>query len=381
MIISVENLLPRTSPVTFLTGPISVGSGTLPVKALNQFNASWAMQIGETGEAQTEIVLLSASSPNGTIGTITGTTVFAHPTDTPVYGIKYDQIVFERSTTGTAGTAVPMSSGTIGIMPNGTTTIFDDTSGSSTYAYKTYFRNSVLNQTSPESDWQTFAGYPLYSLGKIRSSIKNKLFNASYIPDDGMINDWINEWLEVMTNAAIELNKDYLLGSTSLTYGANVELGTITATDFKQVRRVWVTNGSGTAPVEATYTDINDFDPSTIYDQTLPLFYMYGDTIMGRRPYSSSATFGILYYKLPPILVNDGDQLPVSMQGYSKSFVDYGLAQAKRKDNLPQEADSLEASAQSQLQRFKADMTPRVQTGPIYARLEETIDSADDYWM
>lgn len=372
MIISTENLLPKLAPVTYLAGATPNGSGTLPVRALNLFNASWALQIGETGEAQTEVVLLGAAAPSGTIGTITATTQFAHPIDTPVYGIKYDQVVFERSTTGTAGTATPIASGTITIMANGTLTIFDDTSGSSSYAYKTYFRNSVLNQTSPESNWITFAGYPLYSLASIRTRIKDRLFNNNYISNDEVINNWVNEWLEVMTNTAIAINQDYVLGSTTVTFSGTADLGTISATDFKQARRIWMGN------YEATVMDVNRIDPNTVYSDYTPVVYFLGDTVLGRANHTTSGTASILYYKMSSVLVDDTDQLPVMMQGYSKSFVDYGYAQALRKDNRSAEADSAEGAAFNQLNKFKAEITPRTQTlGFTYARIDEAV--TDDY--
>lgn len=380
MIISVQNLLPVNSPITYLTAPIAVGSGTLPVKALNQFNASWALQVGATGEAQTEIVLLGASTPSGTIGTTTANTVFAHPTDAPVYGIKYDQIVFERSTAGTSGTAAPMTNGTITIQANGTATIFDDTTGSTAYAYRTYFRNSILNATSPESDWITTSGYPMYSLASIRQRIKDKLFNANFISNDDIYNNWINEWLEMMTNAAIEINQDYSLGSTNVAFPGTTDMGTITATDYKQPRRVWLNMG-GSTTVEAPIVRVNDFNPSTVYNIVNPIVYFLGDNVMGRRPNTGPGTINLLYYKLTPVLVADTDALPVSMQSYSKSFVDYGVAQALKKDNKANEADGNEQSAMAQLNRFKMDMMPRNLAGNTYALVEETISSSDDMWF
>lgn len=378
MIISVDNLLPKSSPITYLTSPIPVGAGTLPVKALNQFNASWALQIGETGGAQTEIVLLGASTPSGTIGTLSGTALYAHPTDTPVYGIKYDQIVFERSTAGTSGTATPMTGGTVTIQANGTTTIFDDTTGSTAYAYRTYFRNSVLTATSAESDWITTSGYPPYSLASIRQRVKDKLFNSGFIANDYIIDNWTNEWLETMTNAAIEINQDYLVGSTQVAFPGTTDLGTITVTDFKQPRRIWMSNGATSQ--EANVIRSNDLNPNTTYDNMNPVIYFVGDTVMARQPHTTPGTAAMLYYKLTPVLTADTDTLPVSMQGYSKSFVDYGYAQALRKDNKSGEANASEQSAMAQLNRFKFDMTPRNQTGNTYARMDEMVSSEEDYW-
>lgn len=379
MIITVTNLLPVTSPNTWLTSAVSRGDSTLGLKALNQFNASWALQIGETGEAQTEIVLLGTATPAGVNGTIVGTALYDHPTDTPVYGIKYDQIVFERSISGTTGTASPLTGGTITIQSNGTVTLFDDISGSTSYAYRTYFRNSALNVTSPESDWITTSGYPLYSLASIRQRVKDKLFSADYIGSDMVINNWINEWLELMTNAAIEINQDYLLGSTQVGFPGTADLGTITASDYKQPRRVWLNTGGATT-VEAGIIRINELSPNALYDATNPVVYFFGDNVMGRKPNTSGGTINLLYYKLNPVLVNDTDTLPVSLQGYSKSFVDYALAQAYRKDNKSPDSGQMEQSAMAQLTRFKLDMTPRNLAGNTYALVDEPISAESDFW-
>lgn len=375
------NNLTVNAPVTYLSSALASGAGTLPVKNLAQFNASWAVQVGETGESQTEIVLLGTATPSGTIGTTTANTLYAHPADTPVYGIKYDQVVFERSTSGTAGTATPISGGTISIQPNGTTTIYDDTSGSTSYAWKTYWRNSVLNQTSPESGWITTTGYNPYMLAAIRNRIRSKLFNSNYIPDDNDINDWINEWNEVMTNAANKVNQDYNLGSTQVSFAAGVDQGTITVSDFKQIRRVWMTS-DGVNFYEAGRMPINEIVPNQIYDATLPVFYMNGDTVIGRQPSTASGTACILYYKQNSVLSNDTDTLPVPMQPYTKSYVDYGLAQAKRRDNLPEEAMALEQSAYAQRQSFITEITPRTQESFQIARMDEVVSSSDeDFWM
>ena len=98
--------------------------------------------MGERGHEQTEVLVLSGDPGNGTLGTTTAVSRYEHPADTPIYAIKYDQVVFERSTDGTAGTASPMTGGTVTYQADGTVTEFDDTSGSASYAYKTYFKNS-----------------------------------------------------------------------------------------------------------------------------------------------------------------------------------------------------------------------------------------------
>src|SRR3990167_1611378 len=101
MIIRTRNNLADTAPKTFLTQAEALGTTVIHYKNSNALVASWAVQLGETGEEQTEIAVISGV-PGGTVGTITAVTSFPHPVDTPVYSIKYDQLVFERSTAGTA---------------------------------------------------------------------------------------------------------------------------------------------------------------------------------------------------------------------------------------------------------------------------------------
>src|SRR3990167_8994521 len=216
MIIKTENNLAVGASKTFLTSLEAAGTTVLRVRNTTSMTTSWAVQIGEIGEEQTEIVI--GTAPN--IGTINcPTTNFEHPADTPIYFIKYNQVVFERSTNGTAGTATPMTSGTITYQADSQRTIFDDTSGSSTYGYRTYYRNSGLAVTTTESDWITSAGYAFYSLAKLRERVKDKLWNANFINDDAIIDDWINEYKEQLNQEVISVNEDYALGTVQVAFG------------------------------------------------------------------------------------------------------------------------------------------------------------------
>ncbi len=183
MIINARNLLDQQAPVTYTTYPEVSGTNILRWKNPDQMQPSWAVQIGATGIPQSEILLLTGATPSGTAGTFTTNSLYEHPADTPLYGIKYDQVVFEVSLTGTTGSPLPITNGTVTIQPNGSYTLFDHTSGLSTYGYKTYFRNSVTGSTSTESDWITSAGYSFYSLAKIRDRIRGRLYNSDYLVD------------------------------------------------------------------------------------------------------------------------------------------------------------------------------------------------------
>lgn len=378
MIIRASNLLSSVAPFTFLSTSAGTGAGTFQVQNANPFTASWAIQIGQTGESQSEILVLGTGTPSGTQLVTTANSTFAHPIDTPVYAIKYDQIIWKRSTSGTGGVASAIA--TTSITPSEQTTDYDDQTGATTYAYKTAFYNSVTGSSSSDSDWLTPSGYSFYSLAAIRQRIKDKLFSSAYIGDDSVIDNWINEYLEMMTNTAIDVNEDYNLGSTTVTFASGGELGTITNTDFKQIRRMWMTQ-DGSTYYPATKMDAITPAPNQVYNATLPYFFMLGDNVISRWPHDTGGTASILYYKLNPVLVNETDALPVSMYGYTKGFVDYGLAQAKAKDGKPDEAAKLEASAFAMMDRFKREITPRNKTGQTVMTIVESVsEDIGEFW-
>lgn len=372
------------APFTFLANPVNAGTNVFQVRNMSGFSASWAVQIGNTGEAQAEILVLNSGTPSGTIGTTTANCLYDHPADTPLFAVKFDQLVFGRSTTGTAGTSSPMTGGTVTIQADGTQTIFDDPTGAVGYAYQTYFQNSVTSLQSSLSDWILSGGLPFYSLGKMRQRVKDKLISSGYLNGvtivDTEINDWLNEWLEYMTSAAIDVNEDFNLGTMALTFAVNQELGTITATDFRGgFQRVWYIDGSGT--YQATKMDSNSYSPNKTFTDTYPYYYMQGDSVIGRQPIDQAGTLLCEYPKLNPVLVEDTDQLPVSMQGYTKSFIDYAHSQALMKDAKVQEAGIKSQEAQAMATKFQTQIAPRNKTGATYIDIVEDTAADQELWL
>jgi hypothetical protein len=378
MLIKVQNTLADIAPFSYLTNATVTGAGTIPVKNINQFTANWAIQVGATGGEQSEILVLNSSAPSGTSLIATGTARFDHPADTQVFAIKFDQAIFKRSTSGTAGTASAITDGTVNLTPDSTYTAFDDTTGAATYAYKVAFYNSVTTETSVDSDWLTPTGYSFFALAKIRERIKSKLFNPDFIRNDGMIDDWINEWKERMDNAAVDVNKDYSLGTVDVSFGT-AELGTISADGFKDVRRVWFTT-DGNTYFQATKMAINSYDPNQTFSSTHPYFYMLGDDVIGRKPVEGNGTARIVYYKYNSPLVNDTDTLPTVMKNYTKSFVDYGLSQALYMDNQLTQAARKEKAALDELDRYKNEIASRLKTGANSVQVVEEISGDDLNW-
>ena len=269
-----------------------------------------------------------------------------------------------------------MTNGTITYQADRLITEFDDTSGSASYAYKTYFRNSVLNVTTTESDWQILGGPSFYSLSSLRERTKDKLWDATYIKDDTKIDDWTNEWKDELTNGVISVNEDYALGTENVAFGTN-GLGTVVAADFKQVRRVWITT-DGVNSYQSTKMDITDIEPNQVFSSTHPYHAWRGDSVFQVNPSDTAGTASLIFYRLGTTLKNDTDELPLPMRGYTKSFVDYNLAQAFLKDGKLPEYQQKINEANSAKAQFVTELVPRDKTGPTMIKLVEGI-SGEDY--
>jgi hypothetical protein len=370
-IIRNRNLLNQDAPKTYLASAAEVGTNILTWQNPNGLSTSWAVQIGETGGEQTEVVLLGTQTSFGTTGSIAGTTLYSHPADTPVYGIKYNQVVFLRSDTGTAGTATALTNGTVTYQPDNEFTIFDDTTSDSAHAYRTRFRNSVLDVTTTDSDWITFAGFSFYSLAKLRERARNKLWNASWITDE-ILDEWINEWKDEMTNEVVQTNEDYALGTTEVAFGTS-GLGTISDEDFTSPIRVWVTY-NGTDKFKSTKMKVNSFIPDQIFHATSPAHYFQGNDVMGFKP-EGPGTAEIVFNRLGTTLVNDTDELPRPMRPYTKSFTDYVTAQALYKDEKHEAGDRRMAQAARDKQNFLLNLSPRDKSGITMIEMVEAISS------
>lgn len=369
MIIKTLNNLDQIAPITYISSAVGAGTTVLPIKNTSQLTSQWAVQVGNTGEELSEIKVLVSGAPSGTLGTISSGLSFDHPADTPIYAIKFDQIVFERSTSGTLGTAVAITNGTITIQSDSKYTFFDDTSGSASYAYKTKFRNSALAVESTESDWITVSGFSYYSLSYLRSRIKGKLWASNYVSDP-QIDDWVNEWLERMTNTAVAVNQDYNLGTVDISFVGTADTATISSSDFKFPQRVWFTSDGNTYR-EASKRPINDVHPNDSIGSYSPIYSLLGDSTLVRRPNDTAGTARVVYARTMTRLSNDTDELPLSMRGYTKSFVDYGLSQAYRLDNKFDVALQKEQEAVQDLERFRMEISPRGRTGNSQVQLVE----------
>ena len=162
------------------------------------------------------------------------------------------------------------------------------------------------------------------------------------------------------------------MGTVNVAFGT-AGLGTITSTDYKDIRKMDVTI-DGVNYYTAQRIDQTDFIPDERFISSQPVWYPFGDTVFGVKPDGDAGTARLSYYKLPTVLNDDGDELPVPMRGYSKSFVDYGLAQALQVDGKPDESARKMRDAEQALSLFVSDITPRSFSGPRFIKVMDEVD-------
>lgn len=383
MIINLSNDLTKNqaNQITYLSGTISAGGTLAPVKNVSGYNASWAVQIGQTGEETAEIMLLGTATPSGTSFTFGtspshtgGTFFFSHANDTPLYQIHYDQFVLYRSTTGTAGSFSSLA--TVSITPDNLYTQYNDTTGSAGYAYYAQYYNSVTGDLSGSSSIFTPGDTTFYSLQKLRQRVKSKLYSVGYIKDDSDINDWINEWYELMTNEAIKVNQGYLLGTAQYSFGT-AGFGTITDDRFKQAVKMEVT-WDGVTYIPSTEIAMHNFSESDFFNAFQPRHCWIGETTFEILPHNTAGTVRTTYAQRFVPLVNDSDTLTQTLKAYTTSCVEYCLSVAYG-------LDQKEAQEQEHFQKFIgmqgafiAEVTPRDQTGAKMIDLGESISGLED---
>lgn len=367
MIISIQNQLTTQQGIqqSYVASAISAGGTAIPTKNIAGFNNQWAVQFGQTGEETAEIMIVSGA-PSGTtinFGTspshTAGTLFFAHAQDTPMYQIHYDQIIINRSTTGTAGAFSALA--TVSITPDNLYTNYNDTGGVSTYAYYAQYYNSVSGDTSGSSSIFIPGGPTFYSLQKIRSRVKDKLVSAGYIRGDDTITDWINEWYELMTNAAIKTNQDFLLGTVAYGFGT-AGLGTVTASDFKQTVKFEVSYDTGVTWTPSHQLAVHQYSQLDFFSPLNPFHAWIGENVFEVLPHSAGGSVRLTYAQRFSPLTNDSDEVTQTLKAYTTSAVEYCLSVAYGLDQKDSQQTEHYQKFLASKNDFIAEITPRDQS-------------------
>lgn len=221
MIITTLNPSPDPLEKSYLANPYSAGVTTTQVRNSDRFAVNDRLMFGEMGLEATELVTLTGI--NADQQTLThSATLFPHAADDPIYRLRFDQLKIYRSTNGISGTYSNIATVNLDVDNADLSTLYDDTSGTSSYYYKTSVYNSVSAVESSLSDAIQGSGYRRNQVGYLIDEILREVGDeqeqhVSRLEMLGYFNDVGDD---LMTNVARPY--DFLRARTTLTRTAGV---------------------------------------------------------------------------------------------------------------------------------------------------------------
>ena len=355
--------LSKTQQTTLSTA-VAAGATIAYVRNTSGLADNDYFQFGETGTEKAEIVKVTTVTSPGTLAVITALK-FAHGVDTPVYKLMYNQVKFYRSTD--SGSTYSLLA-TSDIQPDQPETIYEDTSGASTYYYKITYYNATTAVASGYSGALLATGYSTYALKSLQDEVL-KLYpdrTGRYLkrPD---ITSWINDRYLSIQSSLKELNQGYFVKDNTASPDALAAStkGYTLPTDFSNLIRLEVAYDS-TNYYRATFLDEREDEPTTTHSQNAPV-YDFEDNKFNLRPVPSGVGTYKIWYSYWDELENLGDELNAAVRPFKAVFVWHALAMAcyaggkeDRGDRFMKRADNLETRLINRMGRRTQDGTRQV---------------------
>ena len=155
---TLNTILVRDNPKTFLSSDTNSGVSTLSVKSTIGFQNNDVIILGTFGNEGAEILALSTTPSSGVFALISSP-LMPHSASTPIQTLLYDKVEVSNASTKTGAKT---TLGTIAIVADDVTTNYNDNSGSTGY-YFIRFYNSNTSSYSSYSDPIPITGYTIYS--------------------------------------------------------------------------------------------------------------------------------------------------------------------------------------------------------------------------
>ena len=227
---------------TYLTTAASASATTLTVQNIGGFSVGQYLVLGKIGEEQTEIVRIHTSTtPASSTITLNAAISFAHPINTPVTFISFNQVALYSSATKTGTYAIVGSATSIDADQDYTE--ISDSSGTSTTWYKSRYYNSSTTVWSSYSDLVSGVGYTTESLKKIiekASTVTNDKQHKLLTEDEKI--DIVNDGYEQAINRLEEADSKRFLKKGYVDVKNSVNAGTVSC-----VNESTTITGTGTA--------------------------------------------------------------------------------------------------------------------------------------
>jgi hypothetical protein len=318
---------------TFSTAEVAADATTTSVENNDGFSSNDLVLFGKFGEEKTEVVTLTSTTGNSTIGHTTGP-VFAHPARTPLWQLPYDQAEISRAT-AEGGTYSVLT--TVSLSVDEEDTIYNDTAGVTTSWYKIRYKNSVTGSFSDYSDEVQGTGYTAQSLRDMTDEILEDFGDpdTKEVSRD-RVRNYINAGVRKITHELIKTYPDFRKAYTTQSLTADTATYAL-PTNFLAFVRVDVNFDGSTATdaYKAIFESEREGQPNTTYHESAPRIYIRG-TNFGIRPTPSTtgSTAFIWYWDYPSTMTNETDEhgLPYGAREPLVSYALYRLWLTKDED-------------------------------------------------
>ena len=306
--------------------------------------------LGEFGSETSEVVQIGAGGVS--VNTLTvGATLYSHPIDTKVTILKYNKVVFYRTTTATF---VRSDANRLTVMPgldiqcDSSFTKYYDVTNSTGFGWFEFYNVATTKYTA-NSNVIKYAGFSENSVKKILDNFFSLLNNKEQkLIDNSDALRWLNESYVVSMNELNLVNEEYAVPAEwSFTVSSSSDREQALEDDFFSL--ISVTDSDGEDVPFISLADVPNWDDEA--SSTSVRYFLRGNYIGISPVPSSSTTYYVYYKKSAETLDSYDDDINLPSKNYY-FLVDGMLARAAsklEKSNGP----AYEKKFQEGIQRMK----------------------------
>ncbi len=329
MLLSFDNPELSESEKTYLSDPVGVGTTNLSVKNSANFATNDYVVIGMLGHELTEVKRISAVPSVSSLTSVA--TEYSHSSDDPIYKTYFNQIRIYRATSS-GGSYTLLATVSINFANPRGVTVYDDTTGSSSYYYKIDYYNDVSTLSSSLSDILPGTGYGRLVAGKIIDEVQEDVHDRDeqistrpqFLNDINDCNDYVyqfrKKWRHWKTSGTLTATADT----------ETVSLSSLTdLDDFDYLEYNYVSGSTDITyrlrEISVIEMDGKNQDANATHDDRLKTFAI-DDTADNLRlnpipDTTQTSKLTLHYYKTPNTVDSEGDTLEIPDRLVYKNYL------------------------------------------------------------
>lgn len=303
---------------------------------------------GEFGSQQSELVLVSTVTTATHTLNLNSATVYAHPQDTKITIIRYNQVKFYQTAAATFDSNENYL-GAVNIQAYRTHTIYQDTTNTTGYGWFV-FSNSTTNTNTTNSNAIPYAGFESSSVKEIFDEFFSLLNNKEMklVSHEDAFR-WLNEGYNRAQNELNMINQEYGVEAEDsvTTISGTQEYDLQTATGSKFGSLISVTNADGDTIDFIKLSEVNKNDDDSTYSTTTVRYSIRNTKlVLSPTPTTTGDVFYFYYKKKTTSLSSYYDSIDFPNNNFY-ILIDFMLYRASAKLNRPNPKQYLESFMES----------------------------------